>query len=196
MKRLNQIILLLGMMLLAVGCTLSLDEPVPDVGEDTLNGDGFSSPKTQLTEFGDVTYQFQDGVRVIDEKYIPYIVTCRNDTTLGHTEILFTKNIPGDLLPRRGELLATTMSQLFQSTLCDEVDAIEASQGGYLMTSHAVSLRKVFKELDFTIDASIAGVYENPDSTVSRSASGDGKQLKGFRLVPRHDPKRVFHNNR
>lgn len=189
MKRLNQIILLLGMMLLAVGCTLSLDEPVPDVGEDTLNGDGFSSPKTQLTEFGDVTYQFQDGVRVIDEKYIPYIVTCRNDTTLGHTEILFTKNIPGDLLPRRGELLATTMSQLFQSTLCDEVDAIEASQGGYLMTSHAVSLRKVFKELDFTIDASIAGVYENPDSTVSRSASGDGKQLKGFRLVPRYDPK-------
>ena len=63
------------MMLLAVGCTLSLDEPVPDVGEDTLNGDGFSSPKTQLTEFGDVTYQFQDGVRVIDEKYIPYIDT-------------------------------------------------------------------------------------------------------------------------
>lgn len=189
MKRLNQIILLLGMMLLAVGCTLSLDEPVPDVGEDTLNGDGFSSPKTQLTEFGDVTYQFQDGVRVIDEKYIPYIVTCRNDTTLGHTEILFTKNIPGDLLPRRGELLATTMSQLFQSTLCDEVDAIEASQGGYLMTSHAVSLRKVFKELDFSIDASIAGVYDESDSTASRSASGDGKQLKGFRLVPRHDPK-------
>lgn len=189
MKRLNQIILLLGMMLLAVGCTLSLDEPVPDVGEDTLNGDGFSSPKTEQTELGSVTYQFQDGVRVIDEKYIPYIVTCRNDTTLGHTEILFTKNIPGDLLPRRGELLATTMSQLFQSTLCDEVDAIEASQGGYLMTSHAVSLRKVFKELDFTIDASIAGVYENPDSTASRSASGDGKQLKGFRLVPRHSPK-------
>lgn len=186
MKRLNQIILLLGMMLLAVGCTLSLDEPVPDVGEDTLNGDGFSSPKTQLTEFGDVTYQFQDGVRVIDEKYIPYIVTCRNDTTLGHTEILFTKNIPGDLLPRRGELLATTMSQLFQSTLCDEVDAIEASQGGYLMTSHAVSLRKVFKELDFSIDAGIAGDYEQ-SSEQSRSG-GKTPKLKGFHLVPRHNP--------
>lgn len=186
MKRLNQIILLLGIMLLAVGCTLSLDEPVPDVGEDTLNGDGFSSPKTQLTEFGDVTYQFQDGVRVIDEKYIPYIVTCRNDTTLGHTEILFTKNIPGDLLPRRGELLATTMSQLFQSTLCDEVDAIEASQGGYLMTSHAVSLRKVFKELDFSIDAGIAGDYEQ-SSEQSRSG-GKTPKLKGFHLVPRHNP--------
>lgn len=63
MKQLNHTILLLGMMLLAVGCTLYLDEPVPDGGEDTLNGDGFSSPKTQLTEFGDVTYQFEEGVR-------------------------------------------------------------------------------------------------------------------------------------
>lgn len=188
MKKLNNLLILVFSLILA-GCSLYMDEPLSSDESGQPNGDGFSSPKTEQTELGSVTYQFQDGVRVIDEKYIPYIVTCRNDTTLGHTEILFTKNIPGDLLPRRGELLATTMSQLFQSTLCDEVDAIEASQGGYLMTSHAVSLRKVFKELDFTIDASIAGVYENPDSTVSRSASGDGKQLKGFRLVPRHDPK-------
>ena len=50
MKRLNHIILLLGMMLLAVGCTLSLDEPLPDGGEDNLNGDGFSAPKTRNLE--------------------------------------------------------------------------------------------------------------------------------------------------
>ena len=163
-----------------------LDEPPADGNDDTPNGDGFTAPRTEQTELGSVTYQFQDGVRVIDEKYIPYIVTCRNDTTLGHTEILFTKNIPGDLLPRRGELLATTMSQLFQSTLCDEVDAIEASQGGYLMTSHAVSLRKVFKELDFSIDAGIAGDYEQ-SSEQSRSG-GKTPKLKGFHLVPRHNP--------
>ncbi len=187
MKKLNNLLILAFSLILA-GCSLYMDEPLSSDESGQPNGDGFSSPKTEQTELGSVTYQFQDGVRVIDEKYIPYIVTCRNDTTLGHTEILFTKNIPGDLLPRRGELLATTMSQLFQSTLCDEVDAIEASQGGYLMTSHAVSLRKVFKELDFTIDASIAGIYENPDSTASRSASGEGKKLKGFRLVPRHSP--------
>ena len=163
-----------------------LDEPSADGNDNTPNGDGFTAPRTEQTELGSVTYQFQDGVRVIDEKYIPYIVTCRNDTTLGHTEILFTKNIPGDLLPRRGELLATTMSQLFQSTLCDEVDAIEASQGGYLMTSHAVSLRKVFKELDFSIDAGIAGDYEQ-SSEQSRSG-GKTPKLKGFHLVPRHNP--------
>lgn len=174
------------MMLLAVGCTLSLDEPVPDVGEDTLNGDGFSSPKTQLTEFGEVTYQFEEGVRVIDEKYVPYIIYCRNDTAMHHTEILFTKNIPGELIPRRGEYIATTMSQLFQSTLCDEVDFVEESQGGYLMTSHVVPLHKVFKELDFSIDAGIAGDYEQ-SSEQSRSG-GETPKLKGFHLVPRHNP--------
>ncbi len=185
MKQLNHTILLLGMMLLAVGCTLFLDEPVPDGGEDTLNGDGFSSPKTQLTEFGEVTYQFEEGVRVIDEKYVPYIIYCRNDTAMHHTEILFTKNIPGDLIPRRGEYIATTMSQLFQSTLCDEVDFVEESQGGYLMTSHVVPLHKVFKELDFSIDARIAGDYEER-SEQSRSG-GNTPKLKGYRLVPRHN---------
>lgn len=186
MKTIKNILVIIGILIFASGCTLMLDEPSADGNDDTPNGDGFTAPRTEQTELGSVTYQFQDGVRVIDEKYIPYIVTCRNDTTLGHTEILFTKNIPGDLLPRRGELLATTMSQLFQSTLCDEVDAIEASQGGYLMTSHAVSLRKVFKELDFSIDAGIAGDYEQ-SSEQSRSG-GKTPKLKGFHLVPRHNP--------
>ena len=186
MKTIKNILAIIGILIFASGCTLMLDEPPADSNDDTPNGDGFTAPRTEQTELGSVTYQFQDGVRVIDEKYIPYIVTCRNDTTLGHTEILFTKNIPGDLLPRRGELLATTMSQLFQSTLCDEVDAIEASQGGYLMTSHAVSLRKVFKELDFSIDAGIAGDYEQ-SSEQSRSG-GKTPKLKGFHLVPRHNP--------
>lgn len=185
MKRLNHTILLLGMMLLAVGCTLSLDEPLPDGGDDTLNGDGFSAPKTQQTEFGDVTYQFEEGVRVIDEKYVPYIIYCRNDTAMHHTEILFTKNIPGDLIPRRGEYIATTMSQLFQSTLCDEVDFVEESQGGYLMTSHVVPLHKVFKELDFSIDARIAGDYE--ESSEQSRSGGNTPKLKGYRLVPRHN---------
>ncbi len=186
MKTIKNILAIIGILIFASGCTLMLDEPSADGNDDTPNGDGFTAPRTEQTEFGSVTYQFQDGVRVIDEKYVPYIISCRNDSTLGHTEILFTKNIPGDLLPRRGELLATTMSQLFQSTLCDEVDAIEASQGGYLMTSHAVSLRKVFKELDFSIDAGIAGDYEQ-SSEQSRSG-GKTPKLKGFHLVPRHNP--------
>lgn len=185
MKTIKNILAIIGILIFASGCTLMLDEPPADGNDDTPNGDGFTAPRTEQTEFGDVTYQFQDGVRLINEKYVPYIISCRNDSTLGHTEILFTKNIPSDLLPQRGDYIATTMSQLFQQTLCDEVDNIEETGGGYLLTSHSVPLIKVFKELDFSIDARIAGDYE--DSSEQSRSGGNTPKLKGFRLVPRHN---------
>lgn len=186
MKTIKNILAIIGILIFASGCTLMLDEPPADGNDDTPNGDGFTAPRTEQTEFGDVTYQFQDGVRLINEKYVPYIISCRNDSTLGHTEILFTKNIPSDLLPQRGDYIATTMSQLFQQTLCDEVDNIEETGGGYLLISHPVPLIKVFKELDFSIDARIAGDYE--DSSEQSRSGGNTPKLKGFRLVPRHNP--------
>lgn len=185
MKTIKNISAIIGILIFASGCTLMLDEPPADGNDDTPNGDGFTAPRTEQTEFGDVTYQFQDGVRLINEKYVPYIISCRNDSTLGHTEILFTKNIPSDLLPQRGDYIATTMSQLFQQTLCDEVDNIEETGGGYLLISHPVPLIKVFKELDFSIDARIAGDYE--DSSEQSRSGGNTPKLKGFRLVPRHN---------
>lgn len=185
MKTIKNILAIIGILIFASGCTLMLDEPPADSNDDTPNGDGFTAPRTEQTEFGDVTYQFQDGVRLINEKYVPYIISCRNDSTLGHTEILFTKNIPSDLLPQRGDYIATTMSQLFQQTLCDEVDNIEETGGGYLLISHPVPLIKVFKELDFSIDARIAGDYE--DSSEQSRSGGNTPKLKGFRLVPRHN---------
>lgn len=185
MKTIKNILAIIGILIFASGCTLMLDEPSADGNDDTPNGDGFTAPRTEQTELGSVTYQFQDGVRVIDEKYVPYIISCRNDSTLGHSEILFTKNIPSDLLPQRGDYIATTMSQLFQQTLCDEVDNIEETGGGYLLISHPVPLIKVFKELDFSIDARIAGDYE--DSSEQSRSGGNTPKLKGFRLVPRHN---------
>lgn len=185
MKTIKNILAIIGILIFASGCTLMLDDPPADGNGDTPNGDGFTAPRTEQTELGSVTYQFQDGVRVIDEKYVPYIISCRNDSTLGHTEILFTKNIPSDLLPQRGDYIATTMSQLFQQTLCDEVDNIEETGGGYLLISHPVPLIKVFKELDFSIDARIAGDYE--DSSEQSRSGGNTPKLKGFRLVPRHN---------
>lgn len=185
MKTIKNILAIIGILIFASGCTLMLDEPSADGNDDTPNGDGFTAPRTEQTEFGDVTYQFQDGVRLINEKYVPYIISCRNDSTLGHTEILFTKNIPSDLLPQRGDYIATTMSQLFQQTLCDGVDNIEETGGGYLLISHPVPLIKVFKELDFSIDARIAGDYE--DSSKQSRSRGNTPKLKGFRLVPRHN---------
>lgn len=74
MKTIKNILAIIGILIFASGCTLMLDEPPADGNDDTPNGDGFTAPRTEQTEFGDVTYQFQDGVRLINEKYVPYII--------------------------------------------------------------------------------------------------------------------------
>ena len=77
MKTIKNILAIIGILIFASGCTLMLDEPPADGNDDTPNGDGFTASRTEQTEFGDVTYQFQDGVRLINEKYVPYIISCR-----------------------------------------------------------------------------------------------------------------------
>ena len=71
MRKTKYISLLLGLMLAAASCTLSFDEPPASDAVEKPNGDGFTSPRTEQTEFGNVTYQFENGVRVIDEQYVP-----------------------------------------------------------------------------------------------------------------------------
>ena len=59
----------IGAILSAVvcSCTLMLDEPsVADTPESVENGDGITSPRVDITEYGKATYQFNEDVRVID----------------------------------------------------------------------------------------------------------------------------------
>ena len=57
-------------------CTLMLDEPEASETEEpeVSNGDGFSAPKTEVNEFGTTSYQFNDNVKLIDERYRPYLI--------------------------------------------------------------------------------------------------------------------------
>lgn len=182
MKKFQHILILLCFLLFTGNCTLMLDEPqLPAEPVEEENGDGITSPRTETNELGVVTYQFNKGVRVIDEKYREYILTCHNDTAIHRTEILFTKNIPGDLLPKRGEYIGTNMPDLFDFTVSDQVDNVEEKNGGYLMVSRPVPLQEVFKELDFKLVANIVGDYNESDNTDSRSAGGPNSlRLQGI----------------
>ncbi len=185
MNRRYHILTLLLLFFTVSGCTLMLEEAeTKNSTETTTNGDGFTAPRTVTTEFGTVSYQFNDGVRVIDEKYMPYLVSCRMDTAAKRTEIYFTKNIPSDLLPQRGEYLGTTMAEMFDYTLSDEVDAVTSTDLGILVASHPVSLNKVFKELDFKLSANIAS-EETEDSAVSRSAASPSTRLVLKPIAPK-----------
>ena len=142
-------------------CTLMLEEPpAPDeeILEPSDTGDGITTPRVTVDEFGRATYQFNEGVRVIDESYLPYLISAEkkvvSDTVLNKSYLYFAKNIPADMIPQRGDLIGTQNVPMIDFALVDQVDAVEAEGPYYKVTSHVVALDKIFKVLegDFYFD--------------------------------------------
>ena len=79
-----------------------------------------------------------------------------SDTTLNKTYLYFSKNIPTDMLPLRGDLISSHNVPMIDFALCDQVDAVEMEGNNYKVTSHVVALDKIFKVLegDFILDIS------------------------------------------
>lgn len=171
--------------LIVCSCTLMLEEPpAPDATEPGENGDGITSPRTEINEFGKSTYQYNEGVRIIDESYLPYLVKAYKDevrdTTLTKTFIILKKNTPADMIPQRGELISTQNVPVFDFALCDQVDAVETEGNYFKVTSHVVPLDKIFKVLegeyifDIVADGDSASIGSR-----SGQSSGGGAHIAG-----------------
>lgn len=172
--------------LIVCSCTLMLEEPpAPDATEPGENGDGITSPRTEINEFGKSTYQFNEGVRIIDESYLPYLVKAykgsENDTILNETHLYFAKNIPADMVPQRGELISTQNVPMIDFALCDKVIAVEAEGNYFKVTSHVVPLDKIFKVLEgeYIFDIVADGDSASIGNTRSGELSGAGAHIAG-----------------
>lgn len=162
-------------------CTLMLEEPpAPDeeILEPSDTGDGITSPRVTVDEFGKATYQFNEGVRVIDESYLPYLVSAEkkvvSDTVLNKSYLYFAKNIPADMIPQRGDLIGTQNVPLIDFALVDQVDAVEAEGPYYKVTSHVVALDKIFKVLEGDFYFDIVADADSAAFQNSRSGEGSG----------------------
>lgn len=165
--------------ILFTSCTLMLDEPpISDENkeEETENGDGFSAPCTEMTEYGPVTYQYQEGVRLLGDDYRPYVMSAQTDTASGITRTYFAPGIPADKLPQHGEVVTSTLLDIFTYNLLDEVDVVEKADVGYCMISHSVSINRIFKELEFDFEGYL--VTEEVDDPNIRPSSIDGKRRR------------------
>ncbi|MGM9708000.1 MAG: hypothetical protein ACI3ZB_00110 [Prevotella sp.] len=165
--------MLLLLLLVFGSCTLSLDDYENEDGNSVPieNGDGIVSPKTEVSEFGYVTYQFNDGVRILNERYLPYIITAYRDTATAHSEIYLSKNVPVDLVPSPGELMGSTLVDHLGYTISDRVLTVTDVGNAYCVTSEMVPLKVVFKELEFQIVADIVR-----DTTLVESPSRGSEQ--------------------
>ncbi len=136
----------LAIFFLLNGCTLSMEDwvlPEEERGKD--------EPYTVESEYGTITYQFNDNVLyVTDRVQEDYIVRVEHDSIL-----YFNGNIPDKWRPYVGMKLATGCSHLLPYGLNHRVVSVEDVGGILKVVATKVSTDEVYKHLSYCIDADI-----------------------------------------
>lgn len=169
-------------LLLFSGCNLYMDEG-DNNQSDFENGDGFTAPKTVSDSITTVTYQFNEGTKMLSENYRPYIIRYRTDTLYDQTEIYLRKDIPAALLPARGNKLATDLFDIFDGGLIHQVDAVMDEGGQIVVKAHRVTVDDVFKTLNITSDFYVSMDTTDVDNT-DNTTRVRGRKEYGYKLKP------------
>ena len=127
---------------LLTGCTLTMDEY--EITEEDI---GFDEPATVETEYGNITYQYQDGVRAITKNVQDYIQLVEHDSIL-----YFAENTPSKWLPNVGDCLAAGCSRKLPYGLNHKVLSRENVGGFYKVVCTTASTDDIYKDLDINID--------------------------------------------
>lgn len=146
-KILYKLFVLCAFVVTLTGCELYMDDRDIQLGEVVADGDGYSAPATFMDSITTVTYQFNENTVYINEPYRPHIFSANVDTAAGTIEIRFAKSIPADMMPQRGNCLATSLYDIFNNNVCHKVDVVEEADGLYVVKGHAVPTKEVFKHL-------------------------------------------------
>ncbi len=169
-------------LLLFSGCNLYMDEGDNNLS-DFENGDGFTAPKTVSDSITTVTYQFNEGTKMLSENYRPYIIRYRTDTLYDQTEIYLRKDIPATLLPASGNKLATDLFDIFDGGLIHQVDAVMEKDGQIVVKAHRVTVDDVFKTLNITSDFYVSMDTTNVDNA-DNATRVRGRKEYGYKLKP------------
>lgn len=151
MKKLAFLSISALVMTLLTACTLSMEEYIVPEEEK-----GFDEPVTVESEYGSITYQFNDSVIFVTDNLQDYLIRVEADTIL-----YFSSTMPRQYQPTKGSKLATGISHKLPYGLNHRVLSVE-NQGGILrvVTTHT-SIEDVYKHLDYSIDANLASPQYN-----------------------------------
>lgn len=142
MKKIFNILAIFLSPFLLGNCTLILDElEIPEEEK------GVGRPYTEKTEYIEVTYQFNEGVKPIRETAMGYFSMVEADTIL-----YFLDNVPCELIPETGGYVQIGMNEHFPLGYNGKVlSRTETSGMIRLVTTHATP-NEIFKDLDFVAD--------------------------------------------
>ena len=154
----KKIFLLILTALAFASCTLYMDEPEDDKkGKDDNieNGDGFSSPRTDVTADGTTTYQFNPTTKVFDETNSQYVLNVEDSV------VWLSTSTPYEMIPRVGDAIYSTFSEKFPNAMMGKVVSVTKENGMIKCVCTDTTLGHVYKKLDIHASINVAD-YMDP----------------------------------
>lgn len=122
----KKIFLLILTALAFASCTLYMDEPEDEKkGKDDNieNGDGFSSPRTDVTADGTTTYQFNPTTKVFDETNSQYVLNVEDSV------VWLSTSTPYEMIPQVGDAIYSNFSETFPDAMIGKVVSVTKENG-------------------------------------------------------------------
>ena len=128
-------------LILLSSCELSMEEYL--VSEEDK---GKEEPWTEVCEYGEITYQYQDDVTPLNGEPQDYIAMM-NDSV-----IWFMDNIPDKWVPKEGHYIAANCSQTIPLGICAKVRSVTRDAGMIRVEHEPTDKENVFKTLEMRLD--------------------------------------------
>ena len=162
--------LLLSALLLS-SCELSMEEYV--VAEEDK---GKEEPCTEVSEYGEVTYQYHDDVTALNGEPQDYIAMM-NDSV-----IWFMDNLPDKWVPKEGHYIAANCSKTIPLGICSKVRSVTRDAGMIRVEHEPTDEENVFKILKMRLDFNyiVPGVSDFVEDSTEESRSTPSINRPGF----------------
>ena len=133
--------------------------------------DGFDRPVTESTDEYTITYQYNEGVIVLDAVAQSYLVKIEADTIL-----YFSAGTPGDILPGKGDVISARVSEKIPYGLGNVVLETSESDGMIKCVTTVAGLDEIFKEVSWEYNSSLTDAllegYEDENGVAVKPSYG------------------------
>ena len=120
------------------------------------NVEGISSPVHETSENYDITYQYNDGVIVLNERAQAYLEKVEEDSIL-----FFSPTTPANILPDVGDIISAKTTEKTPYGLGNEVISRTEEDGLIKCVTSVAPLDDIFKVLELTSSFSLTDLVED-----------------------------------
>lgn len=161
MKKKIQYFLFILPLILMSACTLSMEEWIV-----TEEKKGVDEPYTEVTPFGDFTYQYRKNVTPLNGKPQEYIAMM-NDSV-----IWFMDNLPSKWIPKEGNYIAANCSRIMPTGVNAKVRSVTREAGMIRVEHEQATQEEVFEFMSVSIDFDYDTPNVNDMDSVEASTRG------------------------